>query len=151
LLSDDDATSWNVASQVFSSSLQHHFLCTWHVDKNWKSHVFLQQLCQLDNELTVLQLREKVGNTALKQQIYSQLCVIRWERDRHAFERMLPVFVNQLPDDFRHYFTTYYVGRAEKWALCYRDPEMPDTTAHPESFHRVLKHVYMEGKIFCDL
>lgn len=74
------------------------------------------------------------------------LCVIRWERSRENFENMLPVLVNQLPDDFRAYFTTYYVPRAEKWALCYRDPELPDTTAHPESFHRVLKHVYMQGR-----
>ena len=80
-----------------------------------------------------------------KTKIYHQLCVIRWERDPVVFERMLPAFVSQLSDEFRSYFGTYYVHRSLKWALCYTNPELPDTTAHPESFHRVLKHVYMEG------
>ena len=58
---------------------------------------------------------------------------------------MLQTFVNELPEEFCKYFEAYYLNRVEKWALCYRDPELPDTTAHPESFHRLLKLVYMEG------
>jgi hypothetical protein len=94
-----------------------------------------------------LQLKEKVKDTEQRKAIYHQLCVLRWERDVAAFEKMLPCFTNLLPDEFKSYFETYYVARAKKWALCYRNPELPDTTAHPESFHRVLKHVYMEGMI----
>eukprot|EP00474_Spongospora_subterranea_P011076 CRZ11534.1 hypothetical protein [Spongospora subterranea] len=63
LFSDDDTTSWNVAIDVFSLSMKHHFLCTWHIDKNWRSH-----------------LRD-VKDVKLRQTIYHQLCVLRWERD----------------------------------------------------------------------
>jgi hypothetical protein len=38
LLSDDDNVSWSAARSHFPSITQ-HFLCVWHVDKNWKRQV----------------------------------------------------------------------------------------------------------------
>lgn len=108
---------------------------------------FVVTISEFTTEIKMrFQLREKVANVAERKTIYHQLCVLRWERDPVLFEKMLPTFVDRLPQDFQKYFITYYLTRKEKWAVCYRHPELPDTTAHPESFHRVLKHVYMQGQ-----
>ena len=46
---------------------------------------------------------------------------------------------SQLEPSFVEYFTTHYAHRKEQWAVCYRDISIPDTTAHAEAFHNVLK------------
>lgn len=38
LVSDDDTSSWKAAKEVFPE-IKDHFLCTWHVDKNWKKNI----------------------------------------------------------------------------------------------------------------
>lgn len=44
------------------------------------------------------------------------------------------------------YFTKHYCGRTEQWALCYRAGTQVNTNMFIESFHRLLKVVYMEHK-----
>ena len=39
-MTDDDNAGWNAAKNVFGSDLR-HFLCIWHVHKNW--HLKIQQ------------------------------------------------------------------------------------------------------------
>ena len=43
---------------------------------------------------------------------------------------------------FEQYFSSNYVSRKKQWAVCYLDSSIPDTTAHAEAFHNVLKRVY---------
>jgi hypothetical protein len=62
---------------------------------------------------------------------------------------MLQTFITQslrAQEHFLEYFMKYYHHRQEMWAVCFRDPDFPDTNAHAESFHRVLKHVAFAGK-----
>jgi len=47
---------------------------------------------------------------------------------------------------FVKHFVQNYANRAEKWAVCFRKPDMPDTTGHCESWHRVFKYKFMKGK-----
>jgi hypothetical protein len=67
-------------------------------------------------------------------------------RVKHDFLLMLDSFSNSLEGQFRDYFLNFYYERKEMWAVCYRNAECPDTNAHAESFHRVLKHVAFAGK-----
>lgn len=43
--------------------------------------------------------------------------------------------------------TTVYVKRKQQWTGCYRKSSFINTNMYVEAFHRVLKHVYMEGKV----
>jgi hypothetical protein len=87
-----------------------------------------------------------VKGDVAKQRIYKDLVEIRRCRNIDTFKDMLESFVGSIDGDFRNYFLTYYHQRQEMWAVCFRNPECPDTNAHCESFHRVLKHVSFAGK-----
>ena len=47
---------------------------------------------------------------------------------------------------FTKYFYTYYTNRAEQWAACYRKSANINTNMYIESFHPILKHLYMKAK-----
>ena len=89
-----------------------------------------------------------VGNDE-KKRVYKELSVLRRCRSQAEFETMLSSFLGDSLKDhskFLEYFVRYYVHRKEMWAVCFRDPEFPDTNAHAESFHRVLKFVALAGQ-----
>ena len=44
-------------------------------------------------------------------------------------------------------FEKYYAKIKEQWAMCYRVDCTLNTNMYVEAFHRVLKHVYMKGKV----
>ena len=48
--------------------------------------------------------------------------------------------------DFLSYFNSYYIQRKDQWAMCYRKSAFINTNMYVESFHRVLKHIYLKGK-----
>ena len=74
-------------------------------------------------------------------QIYQELKYLRSERQIHKAERAIQEFIEKWTL-FIKYFTTNYIDRKEQWAVCYRDVSIPDTTAHAEAFHNILKRVY---------
>ena len=45
------------------------------------------------------------------------------------------------------YFENVHCSRCEQWALCHRKAAGIITNMYTESFRRVLKYVYMQGKI----
>lgn len=47
---------------------------------------------------------------------------------------------------FGLYFQEYHSKRAEVWAYCYRLKTGINTNMYLEAFHKVLKHIYLEGK-----
>jgi hypothetical protein len=96
-----------------------------------------------------LQVKKLVKGNECKKLIYQELAVLRRCRDPLQFHTMLDYFVQESLKDqveFKEYFVRYYYDRQKMWAVCYRDPTFPDTNAHAESFHRVLKHVAFAGK-----
>ena len=69
---------------------------------------------------------------------------MRTDRRINFVEMKIQEFIEMWKDkepDFVSYFVSYYVRRKEQWAVCYRDSSIPDTTAHAESFHNLLKRV----------
>ena len=77
--------------------------------------------------------------------LYQQLKQMRTDRNEMTVLQLISQFVenwaNQEPE-FVKYFQDHYVSRNEEWAVCYRVKSIPDTTAHAESFHNMLKRVY---------
>ena len=48
---------------------------------------------------------------------------------------------------FAKYFETHYASKKEQWAAYYRENASVNTNMYVEAFHRVLKYVYMKGKV----
>ena len=85
------------------------------------------------------QVKTLVKGDAEKKQVCQDLVVLRKERNRAKFDVMLQSFVRSISGDFFEYFLRYYHEPPSMWAVCFRDPQCPDTNAHAESFHRVLR------------
>lgn len=49
-------------------------------------------------------------------------------------------------DLFGEYFKRHYSNRPERWAYCYRLRLDINTKMYLKSFHKTLKHIYLEGK-----
>ena len=48
---------------------------------------------------------------------------------------------------FGEYFQKEYVGKLEQWCYAYRRDSGINTNMYVEAFHRVLKHIYMHGRV----
>ena len=134
IMTDDAEQFFNAWKLVFGDS-SHKLLCTWHVDRAWRGA-----------------LGNKIGDENLRCKVYHSLCTIAEEPDADIFHKLLLNFEQQLQehDETRHfaeYFHTYYSLRKEQWAICYRRRSGINTNMHIESFHRLLKYVYMKGKV----
>src|SRR5689334_12412063 len=69
--------------------------------------------------------------------------------DQERFPKEMAGFIalwEAKEDKFVKYFVQTYANRPRTWAVCYRRPDMPDTTGHCESWHRVFKYKFMKGK-----
>ncbi len=80
------------------------------------------------------------------------LRVLLEEVDIQKFEILLEQTLKNLKkssstSDFAYYFDTYYVKRKEQWATCYRKESFINTNMYVEAFHKVLKYVYLKGKV----
>ena len=107
-------------------------ICTWHVDKAWRK-----------------KLSELVASKERRVQIYHHLRLLLEERDIPKFEVLLQKFLSYLEEDeisFFDYFKNTYVSCKQQWAYAYRMGSGINTNMYIESFHRVLKVVYLESK-----
>ncbi len=48
---------------------------------------------------------------------------------------------------FQNYFVTHYANRKQQWATCYCKLAGINTNMYVESFHYVLKYIYMKGRV----
>ena len=48
--------------------------------------------------------------------------------------------------EFEEYFTKFYVQRKTQWATCYRKKSGINTNMYVESFHGLVKYIYMRGR-----
>ena len=130
----DDAqqyyTAWNTVYGGNSSKL----LCTWHVDKAWRAKI-----------------RELISDDGKKADVYFNVRTLLQELSTSQFRRLMQTFLTQLLSDeslkeFGEYFQTNYAKRCEQWAYCYRIGTPINTNMTIESFHRLLKVVYLDSK-----
>ena len=74
------------------------------------------------------------------------------EKDCDKFEYFLQRTVQQLrvstqTVEFEEYFTKfYYVQRKIQWTKCYRKKSGINTNLYVESFHCLVKYIYMRGR-----
>lgn len=130
-MSDDAVMFQNAWVSVFGPCSQ-YLLCAWHVDRAWQKH-----LNSLKKEI--------------RDDIYKTLKSLMYELDSNTFTIMIKNFTEMLEEDphtkdFYNYFKQYYYPRYEMWAYCFRKGARINTNMHIESFHRCLKHIYLEGK-----
>ena len=109
-------------------------LCTWHVDRAWRKNL------------------HKIHDKSMQKEVYHVLRVLMEEMDTNKFLKMLKETLkewgeNELMLDFLEYFLLYYAQRPQEWAGCYRKRASINTNMYAESFHRVLKYVYLKGKV----
>lgn len=132
IMSDDADQFYSAWVGVFGIGPQ-KLLCSWHIDRAWRSH--LNSIC----------------DKKLAQKIYHNICTLMDETDKLKFEINLDTTLKQMSqspeaDSFFQYFKSHYVNRKTQWAACYRKFAFVNTNMYAESFHRVLKNVYLKGK-----
>ena len=128
----DDAQQFYTAWCTVFGGTPSKLLCMWHVDRSWRKS-----------------LNEHVDNNQCCIEIYHQLRVLLLEQNKTEFHLQLQKFMSHLhKNHFRYfeYFKRNYAGRCEQWAACYRIGCIANTNMFAESFHRLLKFVYLDGK-----
>ena len=90
-------------------------------------------------------MRKKAVKPQHQASISQELKDLRNNRNIEHVEAGIQTFVEKwdpVESAFVQYFKTNYVNRKHKWAVCYRNPSIPNTTVHAEAFHNILKRVY---------
>uniref|UniRef100_A0A6P7GTZ2 Uncharacterized protein LOC114346431 n=1 Tax=Diabrotica virgifera virgifera TaxID=50390 RepID=A0A6P7GTZ2_DIAVI len=132
-MSDDAPEFFNAWTNIMSKS-ENHPLCAWHIDRNWRKN-----------------LNKIKDDQAMKAKVYKYLRLLLQSTDPADFEDMLNFVLSELlacedTAAFGQYFQTYYAGRCNLWAYCYRKGLGINTNMYLEALHRTLKHVYFQGK-----
>ena len=130
LMTDDVEQFHNAWKEVFGGSAR-KLLCAWHVDRAWRKAIRQH-----------IHKKEQVGT-------YHQIRVLLTETEEPKFRVTLQEFLTyteKYHDDFYNYFSTCYCKRLDQWASCYRKNTSVNTNMFVESFHRVLKVVYLHHK-----
>ena len=128
----DDAEQFYTAWHKVFGECESKLLCMWHVDRSWRKS-----------------LNEHIENKQSRIEIYHQLRVLLLEQNRNEFYLLLQKFMSYLHENhirYYEYFKRTYVNRPEQWATCHRIGCIANTNMFTESFHRLLKVVYLEGK-----
>ena len=133
LMTDMAEQYYSAWSTVFGPGTK-KLLCTWHVDRAWRGQLKL------------------IENKEIQATVYHNLRVLLEETECSTFELLLKATLKQLEThattiNFATYFKKYYEQNKKEWASCYRRNAGINTNMYIESFHRVLKHVYLRGKV----
>ena len=133
VMTDDAEQFYKAWTSVFGQGPQ-KLLCTWHVDRAWRGAV-----------------KNKIQDKETAALVYHNLRVLMEETDRDEFEEMLQKTIKQFRttdrmEEFESYFTKLYACRKEQWAACYRKKSGINTNMYAESFHRLIKYIYMRGR-----
>ena len=132
-MTDDAEQFYSAWVRVFGGN-PNKLLCAWHVDRAWRENL------------------KQISNRETQVQVYHNLRLLLEETDKEAFETLLSKTTAQLSaysetKSFAKYFTTYYAFRKQQWASCYRHEACVNTNMYMEAFHRVLKYIYLKGKV----
>lgn len=131
-MSDDASQYWNAWSAAYGNGSTRKLLCAWHVDRAWKKA-----------------MQENITGTEARTEIYHYLKTLLAELEVDKFQCMLQQFVSMVSEsqpDFCQYFQRKYIPRVDQWAACHRINMFVNTNMSLESFHRLLKVEYLEGK-----
>ena len=135
-MSDMANQYYNVWVAVMNEGLRpKKLLCTWHVDKAWKS-----------------ELRKKVGDDTAESEVYKMLRTCLEQTTQSGFEDCLSGLLQRLESNpntkaFHAYFAKEWVSKKEQWAFCFRLESNLNTNMFSEAFHRVFKRIYLKGLV----
>ena len=138
-MSDDDATfrnAWSTTMNEETHSKTLYLNCTWHTDRA---------------------LRKSIGSkisapVSEKTVVYQMFRALMDEPDEATFHKQCNGFLIYLTqagfNSFEAYFRETYLSnnRIQLWPKCFRTGVNINTNNYLESMHRVLKHVYLNGK-----
>lgn len=132
-MSDIDDSFYNAWITVMKPANK-RLLCTWHVDKAWRT-----------------KLQEKIKIQEKRALVYKGLRVLLQETNVDKFVKLVEGFlVNTFNDndtkEFASYFDNFYMQRVSEWAYCYRKASFINTNMYLESLHKVFKYHYLEGR-----
>ncbi|XP_052121990.1 uncharacterized protein LOC113217748 [Frankliniella occidentalis] len=130
-ITDDDPKLINSVNAGLGEAIW-HLLCVWHIHRTIQSN-----------------LRERIKDNDLVNEIYGIMCVLIEECDESQFIQLKDSFLNEYSNncpEFTKYFNNTFFPKAHKWAKCYRlKPHAEtETTMLVESFHNILKTHYMK-------
>ena len=129
-MSDMAPQFFNAWKEVFDVTSTKCLWCGWHVDRAWRKA--LKKYCNCLED---------------QKEIYHQLRTLMVETSPTSFKLLLTKFLTVHKETkFIEYFKTYY-DNCDRWALCFRSGSPMNTNMHTESFHRVLKIVYLKQKV----
>ena len=132
-MSDDAEQFFNAWVGVFGNSRAKKVLCSWHVDRAWRKS--LQELIPVQTE---------------RIEIYHHLRTPLQCTTISVFQVLLQNFISWLLEkgynEFCTYFQAHYCNREGEWAFCYRVGTPFNTNMFIESFHRLLKVVYLDNE-----
>ena len=133
LMSDDADQFFNAFRIVFGTSNTKKVLCSWHIGRSWRGA-----------------LRQYIKQNEKRIKIYHYLRVLLMERDETAFRVNLQKFLTFLDENreggFLSYFKKTYCNRTQQSAACHRLGTQANTNMFVESFHRLLKTVYLQNR-----
>ena len=132
-MSDDAEQYYSSWNHIYGGNPK-KLLCTWHIDRAWRVNISSM-------------IRDNKKHIA----VCHQLCTLLEESFIVRFREMLQQSISWMLSDphlgrFCQYFQMWYCKRIEVWASCYRIGTLVNTNMSIESFHRLLKVVYLEGK-----
>ncbi len=131
-MSDDAQQYWNAWAAAYGTNSTKKLLCTWHVDRAWRKA-----------------LKEHIPDAESRATVYHQLRLLLSEPDEVNFRVLLQQFLSLIATEhsrFFEYFRANYALRSDQWATWHRVGTIVNTNMHLESFHRLLKVVYLQGK-----
>ena len=131
-MSDDAEQYFNAWKGVFGGNRTRKVLCVWHIDRSWRKA-----------------LHDHIKDKEEQIYVYHSLCLLLQELDEPRFRVMLQSFLTHLYTNHKRfyiYFQNVYCSRLQEWAACYRKGCTANTNMFVESFHRVLKVVYLHHK-----
>gem|GEM_PF-4549271 len=131
-MSDDAPTFYNAWCDVMGLP-QRKLLCTWHVDRAWRSQL------------------NKIKSKYKQADIYKACRTLLGMLDEEDFRTALENFLILCEEDedcieFGKYFMTYYAQRPQEWAYCFRKGACLNTNMFLEALHKKLKYKYLDGK-----
>ncbi|XP_034236595.1 uncharacterized protein LOC117642470 [Thrips palmi] len=131
-MSDDYPAYYNAWAAVMGPA-RHRLLCTWHVDRAWRT-----------------QLKQKV-NDVKAPEVYKGCRVLLECKDPERLESLIVNFIQLCESDeetneFGRYFRKHYANRINMWAYSHRQKLGLNTNMYLEALHKKLKYCYFDGK-----
>ncbi|XP_067132764.1 uncharacterized protein [Centruroides vittatus] len=97
------------------------------------------------------QFQKVKGTQKTKMQVYKCIRMLLEKRNEEEFQSLLDsvlndLLTNDITRDFGNHFLCRYANRVYQWAYCYRRGLGINCNMYVESFHKILKHICLQGK-----